>query len=434
MWRPQRSARSPGAAAVKASITSPSLWGIRTAIVGLAAVAALTLQLVSISTGGLQADGSTVHVDISGDGRLVVFDSLAGNLSAAALGNPDQEVYVRDRARGRTLLVSRNSRGRASNGWSWMPSLSPNGGFLAFCSTASNLARPDRLPRAHTGPGLDPHTDVFVRDLRRGVTRRASSDHRGRMANAGSCRPSVANTGDVAFESAASDLARGDTNGFIETFVYDWESRRVRAVAQLPGGGTAGSAGAAISADGRYVAFYAGERLAPEDDDALGDAYLYDRRGRTLRVVSPGTAGCYNELALELTPRARHVLHWCDDGLRVLDRRTGEVANASPTVDGGPPDRSITDAGIAADGDTVVFSSEAYNLGAPADGLYDHVFAWRRERPLAAVVAAASHCTWAAGVSADGRTAAFAATLPGLVPQDTADPRQGDAFVAGPLG
>jgi Tol biopolymer transport system component len=403
-------------------------------MLGLAAVAALTLQLVNVSTGGLQAAGSTVHVDISGDGRLVAFDSLAANLSPSAVGNPDQEVYLRNRPRGRTRLVSRNSRGRAGNAWSWMPSLSPNGRFLAFCSTASNLARPDRLPRVpHTGPGLDPHTDVFVRDLRRGVTRRASSDRRGRMANAGSCRPSVADTGDVAFESEASDLVRDDTNGFIETFVYDWSSRRVRALARRPGGGTAGSAGAAISAEGRYVAFYTGERLVPEDTDALGDAYLYDRRGTTLRVVSPGPAGCFNELALELTPRARHVLHWCDDGLRVLDRRSGEVANASPTMDGRPPDRSVTDAGISADGGTVVFCSEAYNLGAPSDGLGDHVFAWQRGQTPATVVAPASHCTWAAGVSADGRTAAFAATLPGLVPEDDADVRQGDAFVAGPL-
>jgi len=331
-------------------------------------------------------------------------------------------------------MVSRNSRGRASNAWSWMPSLSPNGRFVAFCSTASNLARPDRHPRVpHLGPGLDPHTDVFVRDLRRGVTRRASSDRRGGMANAGSCRPSVADDGDVAFESEASDLVRGDTNGFIETFVYDWTARRVRAVAvPAGGGGSAGSEGAAISPDGRYVAFYTGTRLAPEDVDALGDAYLRDRRRGTVHVVSPGGVDCHHGGVLGLTPHARHVLHWCQDGLRVLDRRTGEVANASPTVDGLPPDRTVTDAGISADGRTVVFCAEAYNLGAH-DGLGDHVFAWHRGRATATVVSAAGSCVWSADVSADGRTAVFTASLPGLVPQDVGDARQSDAFVADPL-
>jgi hypothetical protein len=400
-------------------------------MIGIAAAAVVTLQLVNVSSHEVQADGHSLHADVSRDGRLVVFDSLAGNLSA----QDDQEVYARDRRRGRTRIVSLNSRGRASNGWSWQPSLSPNGRYVAFCSTASNLARPDRLPRVpHVGPGLDPRTDVFVRDLRRRITRRASSDWRGGMANAGSCRPSVANTGDVAFESGASDLVRGDTNGYIETFVYDWSSRRVRAVAVGAGSGrSAGSGGAAMSPDGRYVAFYTGERLAPADVDALGDVYLRDRRRGTTRVASPGATGCYNPPVLGLTPRARHVLHWCDGGLRVLDRRTGTVANASPTVDGRPPDRTITDAGISADGRTVVFCTEAYNLG-PNDGLGDHVFAWHRRQPAAVtVVSSAGSCVWSADVSANGRTAIFTATLPGLVPQDVRDMRQGDAFVAEPL-
>lgn len=409
--------------------------GYSTAMVGVAAVAAVTLQLMNVNSHEVQADGHSLHADVSRDGRLVVFDSLATNLSAQAVGRPDdQEVYLRDRRRGRTRMVSLSSHGNASNAWSWKPSLSPSGRFVAFCSTASNLTRPDRLPRApHFGPGLDPRTDVFVRDLRRRITRRASSDWRGGMANAGSCHPSVADTGDVAFESEASDLVKGDTNGFIETFVYDWSSRRVRAAAvPAGGGGSAGSGGAAISPDGRYVAFYTGERLAPADVDALGDVYVRDRRRGTTRVASPGAVSCYNPPVLGLTPRARHVLHWCDDGLRVFDRRSGKHANASPTVDGRSPDRTITDAGISADGRTVVFCSEAYNLGA-GDGLGDHVFAWHRQSAAATVVATASSCVWSADVSANGRTATFTATMPGLVPQDIRDVRQSDAFVAEPL-
>jgi hypothetical protein len=403
-------------------------------MIGVIAVAAVSLQLVNVSSHGVQADGHSIHADISGNGRLVAFDSLATNLSAPLQRSDDQEVYLRDRRRGVTRLVSRNSRGRASNGWSWNPSLSPNGRFVAFCSTASNLARPDRLPRVpHFGPGLDPRTDVFVRDLRRRITRRASSDWRGRMANAGSCRPSVANTGDVAFESEASDLVRSDSNGFIETFVYDWSSRRVRAVAVPTGGsGSAGSAGAAISPDGRFVAFYTGAHLAPADTDALSDVYLRDRRRGVTRVASRGAVGCYNPPVLALTPRARHVLHWCDDGLRVLDRRSDRVRDASPTLDGRPPDRTISEAGISADGRTVVFCSEAYNHSR-SDGLGDDVYAWHSDAGVTTVVSNAGSCVWSADVSADGRTAVFTADMPGLVPQDVRDVRQSDAFVAEPL-
>lgn len=86
-------------------------------MIGVTAVAAVALQLVNVSSHEMQADGHSIHADISGNGRLVVFDSLATNLSAAPLQRPDdQEVYLRDRRRGVTRLVSRSSRGRVSNG------------------------------------------------------------------------------------------------------------------------------------------------------------------------------------------------------------------------------------------------------------------------------------------------------------------------------
>jgi hypothetical protein len=380
-------------------------------MIGVTAVAAVALQLVNVSSHEMQADGHSIHADISGNGRLVVFDSLATNLSAAPLQRPDdQEVYLRDRRRGVTRLVSRSSRGRVSNGWSWQPSLSPNGRLVAFY-TGAHLASAD----------TDALSDVYLRDWRGG------------MANAGSCRPSVANTGDVAFESEASDLVRGDRNGFIETFVYDWSSRRVRAAA-VPTGGrrSAGSAGAAISPDGRFVAFYTGAHLASADTDALSDVYLRDRRRGVTRVASPGAVGCYNPPVLALTPRAGYVVHWCDDGLRVLDRRSGRVRNASPTLDGRPPDRTISEAGVSADGRTVVFCSEAYNLSR-SDGLGDDVYVWHRAAGIPTVVSNAGSCVWSADVSADGRTAVFTADMPGLVAQDVRDVRQSDAFTAGPL-
>jgi Tol biopolymer transport system component len=171
---------------------------------GVTAVAAVALQLVNLSSHEVQADGHSIHADVSSNGRLVAFDSLAGNLVAAPLQRPDdQEVYLRDRRRGVTRLVSRSSRGQVSNAWSWRPSLSPNGRFVAFCSTASNLARPDRLPRVpHFGPGLDPHTDVDRTVTEAGI----SADGR-----------------TVVFCSEAYNLSRNDGLGD-DVFVCDGEA------------------------------------------------------------------------------------------------------------------------------------------------------------------------------------------------------------------
>jgi hypothetical protein len=95
----------------------------------------------------------------------------------------------------------------------------------------------------------------------------------------------------------------------------------------------------------------------------------------------------------------------------------------------GPP---ITEAAISADGRTVVFSTEAYNMGVD-DGLGDHVFAWHRQQGSTTVIAAAASCVWSADVPANGRTALFTATMRRLVPRDIRDVRQSDAFVAEPL-
>src|SRR5919197_3807936 len=130
-----------------------------------------------------------------------------------------------------------------------------------------------------------------------------------------------------------------------------------------PGGGSGpGSEGAAISPDSRYVEFYTGGRLAASDTDILGDAYLYDRRRGSLQVVSPGPLDCFHGGILGLTPHARHVLHWCGGMVRVLDRSSGRVVNATPTLDGGPPNSTVTHAGISADGRTVVFCTSASNF------------------------------------------------------------------------
>jgi hypothetical protein len=205
----------------------------------------------------------------------------------------------------------------------------------------------------------------------------------------------------------------------------------VRAVARPPGGGPGpGSEGAAISPEGRYVEFYTGGRLAASDTDVLGDAYLYDRRRGSAQVVSPGPLDCFHGGILGLTPHARHVLHWCGNVVRVLDRSSGRVVNATPTLDGRPPNSTVTDAGISADGRTVVFCTSAGNFPRPFDGVGEWVYAWQRDSGAVTALANAGSCVRTADVSADGRTALFTADMPGLVPNDIRDVRQSDAFVA----
>lgn len=401
-------------------------------------VAAVVLQLVSVSSSEVQANGHSIQADISRDGRLVAFHSLATNLSDRARGSSPQHVYLRDRRRGTTRMVSLSSSGRTSNLADWQPSISPNGRFVAWCSTSTNLARPDQHSGVPwTGPGLDPRTDVFVRDLRRGVTRRASDDHAGGMANNGSCRPDVANDGDVAFESHASDLVVRDTNGYVDVFAYDWADDRVRRVSVASDGrqSVAGAQGVAISAEGRFVAFYTGSRLSTGDRDEQGDVYVHDRARRSTRLVSAGAEGCYVEPVLALTPGARHVLYECARTLLVRDLRSGRVVVANPALGGGQAADGVSRAAFSDDARTVVYCTRAKNLArdhGPDDDVIVRDVRLGTTRVLAHA-GAPMGCVWALAVSGDGRTALFGGDAPGIVPGDRRDPRQSDIFVAAPL-
>jgi hypothetical protein len=124
---------------------------------------------ISVSSGGLQANSFSSSPGISADGRYVAFRSQATNLVTGDT-NGQLDVFVRDRVAGRTDRVSTASDGTQGNGASGgptgseTPTLSANGRYVAFPSTASNLVDGDNNGVA----------DVFVRDLLTGVVRRVS--------------------------------------------------------------------------------------------------------------------------------------------------------------------------------------------------------------------------------------------------------------------
>lgn len=121
------------------------------------------VERVSISSSGAQQDKAITAPfvstpDISADGRFVVFDSDATTLYAGDK-NRRTDIYLRDRRRKTTTLVSASSLNVQGNNDSVTPQITASGRFVTFQSFASNLVPDD-------GPG----EDLFVRDLRSGTT------------------------------------------------------------------------------------------------------------------------------------------------------------------------------------------------------------------------------------------------------------------------
>src|SRR5262249_44020956 len=103
----------------------------------------------------------------------------------------------------------------------------------------------------------------------------------------------------VAFFSVATNLVPDDTNGWSDVFVHDRETGKTERVSVASDGtqGNGSSRDPALSADGRYVAFGSNATNLPEDVDSNGpqyDLFVYDRHTRhteLVNVASDGTQG-----------------------------------------------------------------------------------------------------------------------------------------------
>jgi Tol biopolymer transport system component len=168
-----------------------------------------TTERVSISTKGAQANESSFLAGISGDGRLVAFESDATNLVPGD-SNGTTDVFVRDRKNGTTERVSVGPNGKQANAGSHGGFVSADGRYVVFSSDATNLVPGD----------TNGHADIFVRDLKLGTTRRVSLAPDEAQADGDSYSPALSPDGRlVTFESDATNLVPGDTNGVTDVFV-----------------------------------------------------------------------------------------------------------------------------------------------------------------------------------------------------------------------
>ena len=235
---------------------------------------AATTSLVSVNaSGNAGGAGSSQSASISADGRYIAFESTANDLVPGDSGLTD--VFVRDLVAGTTTRVSVSSGGDEGNGTSNGASISADGRYVAFNSTASNLVAGDSNAR----------TDIFVHDRDNSETTRVSVASDGVQGNFNSSSPDISADGRyVVFDSTATNLVSDDTNFKQDVFVHDRLSGiTTRVSVDSQGGqGDGNSRTPAISDNGVTVAFLSTATIVPEKTDvSFNDSFVRDWQDTT---------------------------------------------------------------------------------------------------------------------------------------------------------
>lgn len=331
-----------------------------------------------------------VEPSLSADGRYLAFTSTFADLAA---GEEQVNVYVYDRVQGGIELISAAGDGQSAGGDSQSPSISADGRWLVFTSTAPDLVPEGASPCGNWWNGIFGECrHVYLHDRQYGYTQLLSE-------GSGGIFPSISEDGRViAYWSPAEAQTPGQAPACQQApaplscanvALYD---RITGMTEQIPVGRIQPPpTPLSLSADGRYTAL----TLFPSDGAAnrleMGggpNAYVYDRLDRVFEPqnqASDGTPAAGMSFNPSISADGRYVAFASssedmapdDSNQRIdvflRDRRTGEVELLSLAPDGQPgnDDSGISPFGrnawgqtidISPDGRFVLFTSSAHNM------------------------------------------------------------------------
>lgn len=250
-------------------------------------VGSLAIECVSRTAAGADGNGVSKDPDVSGDGRFVVFRSVATNFAAG--GNSTvYDVFVKDRQTGSLTRVSTDLTGGDANSDCEGAQISLDGRYVVFSSAASDLSA------VHSTGGAK---DIYVWDS----TTLGLTNITGAAAGTGNSLNADIGAGFghgsfVVFQSGKA-LVAGDTNQATDVYVYDIDTQSFRCASTRSDGSftTAGGQDGVISSDGRFVVYrsFAAD-LISGDTNGFADIFVKDLATGEVAVVSWPGAGLSN--------------------------------------------------------------------------------------------------------------------------------------------
>ena len=422
------------------------------ALLPLEHVGASSLSATTLETKGQSGVGANndIHKSqartLSADGRVSVFSSRATNLVSGS-HNAMEQVYAYDRITKKTELVSRNAEGGPGSGGSYVPTISADGRYVVYASTARDVA-----------PGLnsfcegqdDPCTNIIMHDLITKYTRVINIDAKKKRLPAVDTgvngeAPIVTRDGKyVTFLSYHPFYS--DSKGGYRLVIRNLEEQSTRIIELTNSDDQISESAfrnATIDDTGRYIAFSTSERLAANDYNGQPDIYLYDAQVNQDILVSSGLMGfgaswstrpvistdgnfiVYESTAENLTPDDRNK----KTDIFLFDRQKVTTTLVSRSTSGVPAQDNSFAADINGDGQYVVYASAAPNLVRP-NTTNTNVFLYYTNFGVTRLISRASHNgvpgnnqSWAPSISQNGKAVTFPSKAHNLsndaLPQNT---------------
>lgn len=261
-----------------------------------------TRGITSSAADGTRGNAPSANPSIASGATMVAFDSSASNLVPNDANGGMNDVFAKIPQTGEIVLLSQGVGGAAANGDSRNPAISADGNTVFFETTATNI---EGLPGAATASttaakGVRPPQICGVTNIgpgaglgtTRGCVSLSTVD--GQPGNGASRNPQMSEGGAFGvFESDASNLVEGDTNGVTDVFWFQWDGREVTGLVRVSTSkngvqGTSSSTNPSISCDGMAVVFESeASNLDPPDANGQTDAYLkFVQSGQVIRMDS----------------------------------------------------------------------------------------------------------------------------------------------------
>jgi len=422
----------------------------------------LETQRVSVDQWGFHGILDSYAPTVSNDGRYVAFHTKARNLVRNDT-NDANDVIVYDRQTGIPTRISVSTDGGEANGDSTFPTISEDGRFVAFQSTATNLSANDNNDR----------DDIYVHDRESGTTNLISQNLAGQVATEESDTIGISATGRyISFVSRANNLVDGSTGDAVKIFVHDQENDSNFAPGvysndfSLPGEipGDQASRNSVVNADGSVIVFESRSEnlLAPDprlDTPGLyalntltgtmelisDDYYRASITGYDPRISADGQFVAMNGREDDticwlrsLSADGRFVGMGCDEDIlpgdsndtwdaMVVDSTTNEIEIVSINSNGQQADGFSDGPWLSTDGQFALFSSSANNLDDRVNDRYSHLYVRDRAAGTTELVSlgvageVGNGSDGAAKISADGRFVVFESQASNLVPNSGAE-------------